>query len=91
MDFINNADESARDDDGILPFVPASRALIFRSRRAALQAATVTILPVDSLLDRTRDKTLRITPRPPAAVEDQPYSLFKTVSAMRSQQGYRLR
>jgi len=57
----------------------------------ALQPATVAIQPIDALVKRTSDTTARITPRNPETDSEPRYGLFKTVSAMRSQQGYRLR
>ena len=100
MDFFNGAAHTNSLDDSPIAFVPSAKVAVFRSKRPALQrlvaetalaGKATSPIPEDVLLTRTRSKTARITPRAPDAVEDRKYSLFKTVNAMRGQQGYRLR
>ena len=103
MDFNNSTDGAAVDNADDLPFVPAAKKAVFRSRRAAhlilrtqtaemaLIAADHVPIPIDALLKRTNGKTARITPRLPGAEPEPRFSLFKTVNAMRGQSGYRLR
>ncbi|MGB5559279.1 MAG: hypothetical protein WBN04_14865 [Paracoccaceae bacterium] len=103
MDFANTASDAIADDQASMQAAPAATPVMFRSRRAtastlregsaatALRASNLTLLPIDALLKRTNGKAARITPRDPVSVETRPFSLFKTVTAMRGQQGYRLR
>ena len=103
MDFANTATDTGTGDDTSTPAASSARAVIFRSRRTAgarlhdgsavtaLRTPNLTILPIDALLKRTNGKIARITLRDPEPAADRPYSLFKTVSAMRGQQGFRLR
>ncbi len=101
MDFANTASDASSDEQTSSQVKPA-KPVMFRSRRAAatlydgsaslaLRASNLTILPIDALLKRTNGKPARITPRNPDPVETKHFSLFKAVTAMRDQQGYRLR
>ena len=97
VDYTNNAQDGASDQDDQLPFVPVSKTVMFRSRRAhlhllwsqtadlALSAKALPALPIDALLESTSGKPARITPRPPQNDSEPKFSLFKTVSAMRGQ------
>lgn len=103
MDFTNTASDAVADDDDLLARLPSTGAVMFRSRRPALQQlrcqtadltwrlANSPVLPIDALLRRTNDKSCRITPRAPEVEVEPRFGLFKTVSAMRDRSGYRLR
>lgn len=103
MDFTNTTSDAAADDDDLIARLPSTGAVMFRSRRPALQKlrnqsddlawrpASNAALPIDALLKRTNGKPSRITPRAPETEAEPRFGLFKTVSAMRDRSGYRLR
>ena len=104
VDYTNTAQDGVSDQDDRMPFVPVSKTVMFRSRRAhlhllwsrtadlALSAEALPALPIDALLKSSSGKPARITPRPPQNDAEPKFSLFKAVSAMRGQPtGFRAR